>query len=116
MSAREIRMNLRKWHINKAKQREQKKHTSLLSTENEVKNNPSNSGRKKMRRDRTKLHKENIHLKIENKKLLKKVERLRKLVYRSRISSEKKDIILTPNSKMQQFMKTNFPGIKTPEI
>ena len=47
---------------------------------------------------------------------MKKVERLRKQVYRSRISSKKEGINLIPKSKTQQFMKTNFSEIKTPEI
>lgn len=48
MSARELRLNRRKWHTNKAKQREEKKHdNSLLLSPDEKKNNQSNSGRKK---------------------------------------------------------------------
>lgn len=117
MSTRENRLNRRKWRAKKTKQREQKKHdNSLLLSPDQVKNNQQNSGRKKMRRDRTKLYKDNINLKMENKKLMQKVEKLRKRIYRKSTTNNKEDNNLTPNSKTQQFMKINFPGVKTPEI
>lgn len=41
-----------------------------------------------MKRNRTKLYKDNINLKIEIKKLTPKVEKLRKRDYRKRIASK----------------------------
>lgn len=67
-----------------------------------------------MRRDRTKLYKDNIALKRENKKLLQNVQKLRKQNYRRSATNKKNN--LSPCSKTQQFMKKKFPGIKTPEI
>ncbi|XP_042907124.1 uncharacterized protein [Parasteatoda tepidariorum] len=116
MSAREHRLARKKWRTKKAKQRQRiKQNSSPLLTSN-AKKELTGSARKKMRRDRTKLYKENINLKIENKKIKQKVEKLRKRVYRAKISNRYEDCNLTPRSKTKQFMRTNFPGINTPEI
>lgn len=113
MSAREIRLNRRKWRTRKAKQREQNKNdNSPLLSPDQVKNSQNNKGRKKVRRDRTKLYKDNIILKNKNKKLAQNVEKLRKQIYRKSTTNKKNDNNLSPCSKTQQFMKKKISRSK----
>lgn len=47
---------------------------------------------------------------------MQNVQKLRKRAYRKSRSNRKEDANLTSRSKTQQFIKRNFPGVKTPEV
>lgn len=124
MSDREKRRKRRNWREQKKRQRCKMNLPHVLedtpppSPQPEGQNATNSSrGRKKLRRDRSKLYTENKSLRIRNKLLEKKVNKYKSRLYRERCKQAKEnptvETLLSPFSKSEAIIQQCLPGVKS---
>lgn len=118
MSDRRKRAQRKSWRKAKAERKvraknhadnevESSKITSTATINNEQIS--KSRGRKKKRRDRCNLYKENLMLKAELKKIITSKEKYKKSAYRAKIKSKEDEIHkMTPKSKTEKIMRESY--------